>query len=80
MKAVAIITECGVESTTPAGNVTVVVQFSTDGTPRTGIVSKNMSIALTEAQMQLVVKQAVADAINQQGPPVISASEVRLLA
>lgn len=79
MKAVAIITECDVESTTPAGNVTVVAKFSTDGAPRTGIVSKSMAISLTEAQMQLVIKQAVADAINQGGVPVVGAADVRLI-
>jgi hypothetical protein len=78
MKAVAIITECTVESSTPVGNVTVVSQFSTDDVPRTGIVVKNLAISLTEAQLQLAVKQAVADAINQGGSTV-TASDVRLL-
>jgi hypothetical protein len=80
MKAVAIITECSVESSTPAGNVTVVAQFSTDDIPRTGIVVKNMAIAITEAQMELVVKQAVAEYINKQrASSVIQPSDVRLL-
>ena len=80
MKAVATITESNIATATPAGHVTIVTQFGTDGDPRTGIVVKNIPVAYTEAQISFVLKQAIVEYINgKRGENVINVADVRLV-
>lgn len=79
MKAVATIVDCFIDVNTPADNATMVIDFCATEDPTSGIVMKNISMLLGEAQMVVDIKQAVVDYINgQRGSVVIAVSDVRL--
>lgn len=64
---------------TDPNKATHVLDFSATDDPRTGQISADIDVTLSQTQMAQAIKQAVADYINaQRGATVIQAGDVRI--